>query len=559
MIHQVYRRGPRLESPPQPDYVPGSMDKQAIRQVLEQIAALLELKGENPFRVRAFQNAGRAIAGFPGDVAAAAASGELAAVPGIGRATLEIVRELAATGRSSALEDLREQVPPGLVDMLRVPGLGVAKVRQIHDRLRVTSLPELEAAAADGRLAELPRFGAKTAENVRKGIAFLRRSTGLRLFHQAADELEGVRQAIASLEGVRRVELAGGVRRRCELIRELTLVAVHGNDGSRDALVQRLGRAPGVTELEARGGTITLRFAAGSVVEVHLAAPQDFGLAWVRATGSAEHVAQLEARAATCGVPLDAASGFSDEASLYRALSLAWIPPELREGAGEFDAAAAGKLPALLEPTDLQGLVHCHTNYSDGTVTVAEWAAACRAAGYRWGGITDHSPSAAYAGGLAPDDIARQHAEIDAANAGGGGGDGFRVLKGAEADILADGTLDYGPVTLDRFDFVIGSIHSRPGMTETEKTGRVLPPIDDPHLTILGHPTGRLLLQRDPYPLDLERVLAKAAQRGIAIEANADSHRLDLDWRMLRHARQLGVTAAIGAGARPPAGLAHAR
>src|SRR2546425_8800194 len=167
MLHQVYRCGPRLESPPQPDYVPGSMDKQAIRQVLEQIASLLELKGETPFRVRAFQNAGRAIAGFPGDVAAAAASGELAEVPGIGRATLEIVRELAATGRSSALEDLREQVPPGLVDMLRVPGLGVAKVRQIHDRLRVTSLPELEAAAADGRLAELPRFGAKTAENVR--------------------------------------------------------------------------------------------------------------------------------------------------------------------------------------------------------------------------------------------------------------------------------------------------------------------------------------------------------------------------------------------------------
>src|SRR3989454_3810010 len=254
MIHQVSRRGPRLESPPQPDYVPGSMDKQAIRQVLEQIASLLELKGENPFRVRAFQNAGRAIAGFPGDVAAAATSGELAQVPGIGRATLEIVRELAATGRSSALEDLREQVPPGLVDMLRVPGLGVAKVRQIHDQLRVTSLAELEAAAADGRLAELPRFGAKTAENVRKGIAFLRRSMGLRLFHQAADELEGVRRAIASLEGVRRVELAGGVRRRCELIRELTLVAEHGGDGAQDALVQRPRRAPRVTELQTPGG-----------------------------------------------------------------------------------------------------------------------------------------------------------------------------------------------------------------------------------------------------------------------------------------------------------------
>src|SRR5437867_1949333 len=412
------------------------MDKQAVRRTLDQLAAFLELQGGNAARVRAVRHAARS--------------------------------ELLATGRSSALDELREQVSPGLAEMLRIPGLGAAKVRRIHESLAIESLAELEAAAGDGRLAALPRFGAKTAES------------------------------------------AG------------------------------------------RGGNVTLRFASGTVVDVLLTTPERFGLDWIRATGSPAHVAALETRARAMGVSLSAS--FVDEPAVYRALDHAWVPPELREGSGELEAAANGGLPSLVEQGDLRGLLHCHSNYSDGTVTIADWAAACRAAGYAWVGITDHSKSSPYAGGLATEDVAQQHQEIDQVNARVSG---VRVLKGVEADILADGTLDYGPDVLDRFDFVIGSIHSRFGMSEAEMTRRVLAAMDDPHLAILGHPTGRLLLQREPYAIDLEQVLAKAAARGIAVEVNADPHRLDLDWRMVRRARDLGVTFSIGADAHSTGGMTN--
>jgi DNA polymerase (family X) len=529
------------------------MDKHGVRLVLEQIAACLELKGENPFRVRAYENAARALAGYPGDLAQGLASGEIAEIRGIGQGTLEIVRELVTTGRSSVLDELREQVPPGLVEMLKIPGLGVAKVRQIHEALHLETLSDLEAAAGDGRLAALPRFGRKTAENVQKGLAFLRRSSEYRLFHHALEEALGVQRALAALEGVRRVELAGSVRRRREIIRDLDLVVLH-DDGpaARDALIRRLGQAPGVTEFADQAGAVTLRFAGGTVVDVFLATPADFGTVWTRATGAGSHWQQLAERAAARAVDLSAAC--PDEESLYRALGLAWIPPELREGAGELDAAECGTLPRLLQAEDLRGFLHCHSNYSDGTTTIAEWATAARAAGYAWIGITDHSQSAPYAGGLRADDVAEQHAEIDVANQQV---PGVRVLKGVEADILADGSLDYAPDVRRSFDFVIGSIHSRLGMGEEEMTARVLTAMDDPTLAVLGHPTGRLLLSRDPYPIDIERVLVRAAERGIAVEVNADPHRLDLDWRWVRRARELGVTISIGADAHSVAGMGN--
>ncbi|OLC07580.1 MAG: hypothetical protein AUH42_03315 [Gemmatimonadetes bacterium 13_1_40CM_70_11] len=527
------------------------MDKHAVRLVFEQIAASLALKGDNPFRIRAFENAAQAIAGYGGDLTEAARSGALAEVGGIGKGTLEVVRELLATGRSSLLDELREQVPPGLLEMLRIPGLGVTKVRQIHDALHIDTLVDLEEAASNGRLAALPRFGTKTAENIRKGIAFLRRSSEFHLFHHAFAEALTIVRALAALDGVCRVELAGSVRRRCEIIRDLDLVVLHQDD-ARDALVKRLGEAPGVTEFAGKQGALTLRFASGSVVDVFLATPQDFGTTWVRATGAAAHWDELESRARARRI--DLASPCLDEAGLYRALGLAWIPPELREGTGELDAAAAGTLPQLLEERDLKGLLHCHSNYSDGTVTIAEWAEAAKQAGYQWIGITDHSQSAAYAGGLKAEDVAKQHEEIDAANRQVSG---VRVLKGVEADILADGSLDYPPEIRRAFDFVIGSIHSRFGMDEAEMTTRLLKAMDDPCLTVLGHPTGRLLLSRDPYAIDMERVLGKAAERGIAVEVNADPHRLDLDWRQVRRARQLGVMISIGADAHSVAGMTN--
>ncbi len=510
------------------------MDKRTAADVLESIASLLELKGENPFKVRAFTTAAQVVESYAGDLDEALESGRLGEMKGIGPATLEVIRETALTGRSSVLESLQREIPGGLAEMRRIPGLGVTKIRAVHEQLGIASIAELEAAARDGRLAALPRFGQRTAEKILRGIEFLRRASAFRLPHDAARGADELRRTLAALPGVERVELAGSVRRRSEVVRDLDLV------------VACRGPVPPVAS-----------------ADVYCVSADRFGHAWIRATGSARHWALLEERAAQRGLRLDEAGLWRDgdavpcpdEAALYTALGLAWIPPELREGGDEITRAAAGTLPHLVTREDLRGLVHCHSVYSDGANTLAELADACRAAGYAYLGLSDHSMAAAYAGGLSQAKVARQHEEIDALNRRW---DDFRILKGIEADILADGALDYGADLLDRFDFVIGSVHSRMEQDGATMTQRVLRAMDDPHLTVLGHPTGRLLLARDPYAIDVHAVIARAAERGVAIEINGDPHRLDLDWRLCTEARDAGVAIAIGADAHSLAGLENA-
>jgi DNA polymerase (family 10) len=537
------------------------MDKRSAAYALEQIASFMELKGDNAFRVRAFVTAARVLRGLPGEVAPALEDGSLAAARGIGPATLKIVRELVLTDRSSLLEELREQIPAGLVEMLSISGLGVAKIRQIHETLGIDSLPELEAAARDGRLSRLPRFGPKTAENLLKSIAFLRQTTGLRLSHHAAEEAAAFRQDLERIPGVKQAVVAGEVRRRSELVRDIVLVLIAAVPP--EEIFKRLRALPGVHEYSGQDERrVTLRFAGGSTAQIVVTTPVNAGAVLVQATGSPEHLADLAARAEQTGHALDGAalwkgSNFvptADEEAFYQELGLEPIPPELREGMGEVDAAANGTLPQLVRREDLRGLLHCHTDYSDGTPTVEQMAVACQAAGYSYVGITDHSQSAAYAGGLSADDLARQGEEIDAVNSRL---TGFRVLKGIEADILADGRVDYDEAVLSRLDFVIASIHSRFNMNEAEMTRRMLTAMDNPCVTIIGHPTGRLLLARNPYPIDLDAVLDKAAERGIALEMNADPHRLDLDWRLLRRARDRGVLISIGADAHSIPTLRH--
>jgi DNA polymerase (family X) len=543
------------------DAVRSFMDRKAVAQVLEQIAAFLELKGENPFRIRAFRTAARAVSSFPGDLRDGIEDGSLAAAKGVGPATLQIVSEIVATGRASMLEELREQIPPGLVEMLAISGLGVAKIRQIHDVLDIDSVPELEAAALDGRLARLPRFGPKTSENILKGIAFLRQASAYRLSHHAADEAEGLRAALARLPGVVRAEVAGEVRRRAEVVRDIVIVIVAEVPPAE--LFRRLSQLPGVHEFAGQDDRrLTLRFAGGASAQIVVTTAVNAGAVLVQATGSEAHLQALAAHAASrdfalTGAALWHGSAFvstPDETRFYGTLGLDWIPPELREGQGEVEAAAHHALPRLLERGDLRGFLHCHSRYSDGSNTVEELALACRAAGFEYVGITDHSQAAAYAGGLRPDDLARQADEIDELNARL---DGIRVLKGVEADILQDGRIDFDEAVLARLDFVIASIHSRFNMGEREMTARMLAAIDNPHLTIIGHPTGRLLLSRDPYGLDLDAVIEKAAATGVALEINADPHRLDLDWRVLRRARERGLGISIGADAHSVAGIGN--
>jgi DNA polymerase (family 10) len=543
------------------DAVRSFMDKKAVAQVLEQIAAFLELKGENPFRIRAFRTAARAVGGFPADLRDGIDDGSLAATKGVGPATLQIVAEIVTTGRASMLEELREQIPPGLVEMLAIQGLGVAKIRQIHDVLDIDSLPELEAAALDGRLARLPRFGPKTSENILKGIAYLRQASAFRLLHHAADEAEGLRAALERMPGVLMVVVAGDVRRRAEVVRDLVLVIVA--DVPPGELFKRLSQLPGVHEFAGQDDRrLTLRFAGGTSAQIVVTTPVNTGAVLVQATGSEAHLRALAAHAASRDLALSGAalwrgSAFvptPDEAAFYAALGLDCIPPELREGQDEIEAAERHALPRLLERGDLRGFLHCHTRYSDGSNSVEELARACHASGYEYVGVTDHSQAAAYAGGLKAGDLARQADEIDEVNARL---DGIRVLKSVEADILQDGRIDFDEAVLARLDFVIASIHSRFNMNAAEMTARMLAAMDNPHLTIIGHPTGRLLLSRDPYGLDVDAVIEKAAATGVALEINADPHRLDLDWRLARRARDRGAAISIGADAHSAASIAN--
>ncbi len=533
------------------------MDRTGVARALEQIAACLELKGENPFRVRAFTAAAKSVAGVPGNLSAALDDGSLAQLKGIGPAILQVIRELVDTGRAELLEQLREDVPPGLVEMLGISGLGVARIRQIHETLGIDTVADLEVAARSGQLAALPRFGERTVAAVLKGIAFLRQAGQQRLLHHAIQEAEAICDALTQHPHVLAAHVAGAARRRCETVRDLIVVLVA--ELPAEEIFRGIGTMPGVREIAGEDERrATLHLAGGVSVQIVVTPPQNLGAVLAHTTGSEAHLEALAEVARTRGYTLAGTALWQgsrfvptpSEEALYCALDLPWIPPEQRESGAE----VGRPVPRLLERGDLLGLLHCHTDASDGTNTVLELALACRDAGYRYLGVTDHSKAAAYAGGLSPDDLERQWQEIDRCNTELSD---FQVLKGIECDILADGSLDYPDEILSRFDFVIASIHSRFNLDAEAMTARMCRAIRSPWVTIIGHPTGRLLLSREPYPIHLDEVFAVAAEQGVAIEINADPYRLDLDWRYLARARAAGVMISIGADAHHLGGLAH--
>jgi DNA polymerase (family 10) len=479
---------------------------------------------------------------------------------------LDVLRDLALSNGSALLERLQEATPEGLLEMLRVPGLGPSRIRAIHDGLHVDSLQELERAARDGRLAALPKFGTKTAEKIFKGIADLRATGAYVLWPHGRAEAERIADAIRAHPDVMELAIAGAIRRRMEIVRDVDLVcAVRGIPS---VVAASFAQLRGVREVLGGGGrTMSLRLEDGVRVDVSCVRPEQFALALWRATGSTAHVKQMTERAAALGLVLagdelrdrdGALIPIADEAAFYARLGLAYVVPEQREAMGEVEAAAQGAFPALIRETDLVGALHCHSHYSDGGASIHDMATAARARGLQYLGISDHSQSNTYAGGVSRDAILRQHDEIDALNAQyAADGVAFRVLKGIEADILPCGRVDYPAAVLDRFDFVIGSVHSRYGMNERQMTDRVLKALDDPHVTILGHPTGRLLLTREPYAINLDAIIEKAGAVGVAMELNADPNRLDIDWRACRVAQEKGALVSIGPDAHSPQGLDH--
>ncbi len=532
----------------------------AVANFIDEYSVLLELSGENAFRVRAYTNAVRIFENMEGDLAALIEAGELTSIKGVGQSLADLVAEFASTGTAKAYEDLKASIPPGLLDMLKIQGLGPKKIIAIHDKLGIDTVDGLEQACKEGELSQLSGFGKKTQENILKNIEYLRQFQGQFRADVAGDAARALLGALAAHPQTLRVELAGSLRRRKEVVKDIDLVLSSDHP---EEVSQAFAAHDMVEEVVAQGETkTTVRLNNGMQADLRIVADADFPFILHHFTGSKEHNVALRARAQARSLKLneyglyegDKRIDCADETALFTALDLNYIAPELREDMGEIEAAENDTLPQLLEADDIRGMLHVHSTYSDGENSIAEMARATQERGYSYLGMCDHSRSAAYAGGLQVDDIRRQHEEIDHLNEHMAD---FHIFKGIESDILADGALDYDNEILESFDFIVVSVHSQFNMKEADMTRRIVRAIEHPSSTIVGHLTGRLLLEREGYPVDVDAVIEAAAAHHVAIEINANPYRLDMDWRHLRQARDKGVKIAVNTDAHRLGGLDH--
>jgi len=542
------------------------MDKHEVATVLDEMAQLMELDGANPFEVRAYQNASRAISGLEGDIGEMVAQNALQGVPGLGKTLIGRISELVTTGRLRQYDELVARVPPGLRQMLRIPGLGPKRIRQINQAIGVTTLDELRQAAEEGRIATLPGFGAKSQENILKGLVFVTEHQNRFRIDIAEGLASRIAETLRALPETVRLEVAGSIRRRKETVKDADIVASVARDEDRAALMRALIEHPNVESVIGSGDTKTsVVLREGMALDLRVVRDEDFPYLLHHFSGSKEHNVALRTRMHPRGVKINEYGLFrgeeripcADEADIYAAIGMQYVEPELREDRGEIEAALEHRLPTLITARDIQGMLHVHSNWSDGGATIREMAEATLAMGMRYLGMCDHSQVAAYANGLTPDRVKRQHDEIDQLNDEFAGR--LRILKGTECDILKDGALDYDDATLASFDFVVASVHSNFNLPPAEQTQRLIHAVENPYCSILGHPTGRILLQREGYNPDLEAVIARAGEVGVAVELNGDPHRLDLDWRYLRFATDRGVMIPITTDAHSPAGLANLR
>jgi DNA polymerase (family 10) len=504
------------------------MDKWQIAAALDEIARYVELGDPNPFRARAFERAARALQKIEIGVDQLIASGELTKTPGIGKATASIIEELARSGTSQYLEELRAQYPSGIFELLRVPKLGLRKIGVLHAELGVSNLADLEAAARAGKVAKLKGFGAKTQELVLKGIAFARERESRFLLPAGIEIADSIRERLASIGEIEDAEISGSIRRRLEVVQNVNIVIATKSAAKVIGAIEKRAIVAGLEEIDA----MTYRGRIDEiVVYFHLARPDDFALLLLITTGSKEFVEAFVSRCKTTKA--------RNEEELFEKCGIPYVEPERRETA---DDLTLRKPRPLIEATQLRGTFHVHTTFSDGRNTVAEMLAAARDRGFDYVGISDHSETAAYAGGLGDEKLRAQKVEIERERKSVAP---MRVFRGTEADILTDGTIDYGAKRLAQFDFVIASVHSRFAMNKDEMTERILRALDDPHVTFLGHLTGRLLLSRDGYTMDFDRVFERAGEREVMIEINGNPNRLDIDWRHIKRALDRGVRFSI--------------
>jgi DNA polymerase (family 10) len=520
------------------------MDHKSAARTLSEIARLLEVAGENPHRVRAFAAASRAVAAAGDDLEERVISGTILELKGIGKGTAAVLEDLAAGRRPQALLEAEERVPAGVRELMNLRGLGPKKVRTLWQDLGVESLGELEYACRENRLVDLKGFGPASQAAVLDAVVFRARADERRLLHEAWAAAEVTREGLAGLPGVCSVAVAGEVRRRCETIGELAFVVAVGEIDVAGRVARSLGEADRVEDRVWR-----CRTPGGLPVRLWFATPGAAGAILIRATGSDAFTQALSVRG---GEALTA----DDEAGVFTRLGLGWIPPELREDPEWLDAAADGAVPDLIEPADLRGVLHNHTTDSDGAAGLEEMARAAADRGWSFFGVADHSPAAFYANGVDAVRLRKQWARADAWNAAN---PGLRIVKGLEADILTDGRLDIPEGCESGLDYVVASVHSSFRLNEDAQTERILAAVRHPACRVLGHPTGRLLLARPGYAVDLERVLDGCAENGVAVEINASPYRLDLDWRWARRALDMGIKLVINPDAHSVEGLDDVR
>ena len=539
------------------------MDKSEITDILEEIAVLLELKGENPFKARAYTNAARALDNYEGDLAQLVAEDRLEELPGIGEALHQKITELVKTGHLKYYEDLRASVPEGLLAMMDIPALGPKKIKVLHEKLGITSVAELEAACQAHRVRELAGFGAKTEEKLLAGIAQSRDYAKLFLYAEAWSQAEEIREALRDHEDVIQLSVGGSLRRGREVVKDLDFVASSRNPAEIMAYFVALPWVKQVTNHGTTKSSVLLK--NGMSADLRVVSDKEFPYALHHFTGSKEHNVAMRQRAIAQGKkmsewglfeigPGKKASAHDDdknegklipcrtEEELFAELGLQYIPPELRENLGEIEAAEKNQIPRLVEWTQLHGTFHCHTNWSDGKNTLAEMAGEAHELGLDYLGIADHSKSSFQANGLNEQRLAEQIdliAEYNAKNPS------FHVFAGSEVDILKDGRLDFADDVLARLDYVVASVHNAMSQDEEEMTARVIRAMENEYVTMLGHATGRLLLQREAYKINLEKIIDCAARTGTWIELNCSSMRMDMDWRWWHRARDKGVKCVI--------------
>ncbi len=526
------------------------MENKKIIKLFKQTAALMELHDENPFKVRSYTNAAAALE-LVEEPLAGKTQPDLESINGVGKGIAAKIIDILQTGSFAELDQLYAATPPGVVEMLDIKGIGPKKVRVIWKELGTETLEDLLDACQQDKLSKVKGFGAKTQENIMQALLFTQQNRGKLLYAEAEVAAEELAQRIQTQLPQAQVAITGDVRRRLEIVESLQFVVAAAGTAADEALNQ-------IKELakdEKASGPMVWRgqhTVSGLQTEIYVTEPAGFANETFVRSAAAAHLTQVFAAGKSL-LSVVKAENHASEEDVYAAAGMAYVAPELREGTNELQLAMENKLPTLLELSDLKGILHNHSTYSDGAHTLEQMAIACRDMGYTYLGMADHSKTASYAGGLREGDVLRQQKEIEALNEKMAP---FRIFKGIESDILGDGSLDYTPDVLASFDFIVASVHSNLNMDEQKATDRLLRAIENPYTTILGHPTGRLLLRREGYPIDHKAVIDACAVHNVIIEINANPWRLDLDWRWVHYALAQGVMLSINPDAHHTNGYA---